>query len=775
MYRLGLQLVARSGREALLRLVVTSLAVGMGVAILLGVLAEFHAFQATSNRPSWESTQGTSVSTAAAVPGAELWNYSENIYKGRFVEQLEVAALGAGAPRIPGLSQIPSAGQFYASPALSQLLQTVPADELGDRFAGQQAGLLGDAALSGPNELAIVIGYSPSQLAALPGTVQVTRIAHAPQLKGTTNLYRLGFGIAAVVILFPLLILINTATRLAATRREERLSALRLVGATPRQVNVIASVDAVVSASAGVVIGVFVFLGIRPLLESISFSGVRFFGYTVTPTLWGYAAMVVMVPLLAAVSSLISLQRVWITPLGVSRRTTPPPPRWWRIVPIFAGVPLFIYPVVSDPGRPNGAEAIIGLLLIMAGLVLGGSWLTRAISRLLARVARGPSALLAARRLSDNPKGAFRTSAGLVLAVFAGSLVACIIPAFHAAQSSGAVASLTSVLKVPFGGGPGQPGLDPQTGGRLVSYLDSQTGVTAIPIYANPAGQGPPPASPPPSGQRAASQSPASAGPPDSIVSCLVIRALPALGSCAPGVAAVQANFVDLISTDNPIYFNQDLPAVSHSSPPATQNLSDLDMSTLLVRTNTADTLERVRTYLTDFEATSAEASPSHVKGGGGLSEAQTFGEVAQIRNNDAMNIERVVLAIVALILVVAGCSLAVSVAGSLLDRRRSFTLLRLAGTPLKTLTRVVLLESIVPLVSATVVAAGVAIAIAEPPLRAVFSAHFGPHESFASAGHPDLGYYVTMLGGLALSVLVVLAAMPLLNRITKPDNARFE
>jgi len=88
MYRLGLRLVARSGREALLRLAVTSLAVGVGVAILLAVLAEFHAFQATSNRPSWESTQGTPVSTPTAAPGAELWNYSENIYRGRFIEQL---------------------------------------------------------------------------------------------------------------------------------------------------------------------------------------------------------------------------------------------------------------------------------------------------------------------------------------------------------------------------------------------------------------------------------------------------------------------------------------------------------------------------------------------------------------------------------------------------------------------------------------------------------------------------------------------------------------
>jgi hypothetical protein len=158
-----------------------------------------------------------------------------------------------------------------------------------------------------------------------------------------------------------------------------------------------------------------------------------------------------------------------------------------------------------------------------------------------------------------------------------------------------------------------------------------------------------------------------------------------------------------------------------------------------------------------------------------GAIEPETFGEVVQIRTNDDKNIERVVLAIVALTLVVAGCSLAVSVAGSMLDRKRPFTLLRLSGTPVKALTRVVLLESIAPLVGATVVAAGVAIAIAEPPLRALFAANLGEHQDFARAAHPDLGYYLTMVGGLALSAVVVLAAMPLLNRITRPENARFE
>jgi hypothetical protein len=51
MFRLGMRLTLRSGREALIRLIVTSAAVAVGVAILLAVLADFHAFEANNNRP----------------------------------------------------------------------------------------------------------------------------------------------------------------------------------------------------------------------------------------------------------------------------------------------------------------------------------------------------------------------------------------------------------------------------------------------------------------------------------------------------------------------------------------------------------------------------------------------------------------------------------------------------------------------------------------------------------------------------------------------------
>src|ERR1700730_15403795 len=100
-FRLGLRLSLRSGREALVRLVLTATAVAIGVTILLGLFADFHAFQVTSKRPSWESTQP--APTGGAVSNEALWNYSENIYRGRFIEQLDVAALGPQAPVLPGI------------------------------------------------------------------------------------------------------------------------------------------------------------------------------------------------------------------------------------------------------------------------------------------------------------------------------------------------------------------------------------------------------------------------------------------------------------------------------------------------------------------------------------------------------------------------------------------------------------------------------------------------------------------------------------------------
>jgi hypothetical protein len=773
MTRLGLRLTLRGGREALVRLIITTVAVAIGVTVLLGVFADFHAFQVTSRRPSWESTTAVH-GNPGSTSNLELWNFSENIYQGRFVEQLDVAALGSNAPVVPGIPRLPKSGEFYASPALAALLRTVPRDELGARFPGSQVGLIGQEALTGPQELVGIVGYTPAKLAALPNTIRVNKIATAPQSQGTTNLYRLAFGIGAIGILFPLLILISTATRLSAARREERYAAIRLVGGTPNQINVLASADAVVGALFGTLLGIGVFLLVRPALANVALSGARFFPAYVTPTIWGYVGMLVIVPIGSAVASLVSLRRVQISPLGVSRRTTPPAPGPWRVIPLLVGIPLFVYPILQhqrEPQKTHLGPVYLGLLLIMGGLIVGGSWLTMQASRVLAKVSRGASSLLASRRLADDPKASFRSVSGLVLAVFVGTGIAVLAPAVNRAQSPTGGASLTNVLRVP------SAGLPPQTGAKLIHQLQAYPGVTVIPIYANPSfGSGPPPS--PSSGHSGSGGIKPNLGgsgsPFDSVIGCASLEQLRVLGRCAPGAMAVMVNDRTLLS-DNPLYIYKNLPLVNRRSPATSSAMAGLSISALLVKTEDAHTLEKVRTFLTGFDAT-LPAGGKTIPGETipldawqmGDAEPETFGEVAQTRNNDVNNLERVVLVVLGLTLLVAGCSLAVTVGGSLVERKRPFTLLRVSGTPTAVLRMVVLLESVLPLLVASSVAAVTGAAIALPVVRALVP-------PTAQVAYPGPVYYLTMGAGLAVSLGVIMATLPLLARITRPDNARFE
>ncbi len=94
MLRLGLRLTLRSGREAFVRLLITAAAVAVGVALLLGVLAEFHAFQANASQPCWSCTTGASVPSTLPSHG-ELWNDSVDFYQGQTITRLDVAPLGA--------------------------------------------------------------------------------------------------------------------------------------------------------------------------------------------------------------------------------------------------------------------------------------------------------------------------------------------------------------------------------------------------------------------------------------------------------------------------------------------------------------------------------------------------------------------------------------------------------------------------------------------------------------------------------------------------------
>jgi hypothetical protein len=751
MVRLGWQLTLHSGREAFTRLLLTTVAVAIGVAVLLGVFAEFHAFQANGNRSCWECTQGSPLPSrplASRLPSrGELWNYSADSFGGRTIERLDIAALGPGAPVPPGISRRPGPGQYDASPALAALLRAAPRDELGDRFPGWLAGTIGQAALSGPDELAVYVGYPSSSLATVPGTGVVTAIQASPGQEVFTPFFRYAFGVGVLAVLFPVLILIGTATRLAAARREERFAALRLVGATPRDVSVIASVEEVVSALAGALLGIGLFLAIRPVLAAASLTGTRYFAATVTPTAWEYLGLLVAVPAASALASLAALRRVRVSPLGVSRRVAPPPPSAWRLTTLAAGVALFVVGMLATTKKGIGAAAYPGLLVTMIGLVIAGPWLTAMTARWCARVLNGASPLLAARRLADNPKAAFRAVRGLVLAVFLGTMIGALVPTVESLEATPNATVLNNVLLDTFAlEGPNGfgAGLAPRAGGTLVSDLRTISGTTVYPLYSLPQ-----------------ASNPNYQGQDIGVVGCAVLSELAVLGQCAAGAQAVQVNDADLVYSDNPL--NSTKPFASPADPAYTGSLAALSLQAVLVRVNDAATLERVRTFL------ATHAPPDYSTGPGiAATPPRTYAEAVAIRSGRAVVIERLVYLAVALTMLVAGCSLAVAVGGGLVDRKRPFTLLRVGGTPIRTLYRVVFLEAAVPLAAATVVAAAVAYGMSVLIVLRLAP----PGTPVPLLGHV---YYATMGAGLAIALIVIGVTLPLLKRMTGPDSARFE
>jgi hypothetical protein len=735
MIRLGLRLAVATGREAAVRLAVVAAAVALGVGLLLACLSGVNAVNAQNDRSGWLNAGVVPAAGPAADP---IWlRLGYDHFDGRQIGVVDVAATGPREPVPPGMPGLPGPGEYYASPALAALLDTVPAGLLADRYPGRRAGVIGDAALPSPESLLVVVGRAPAELAGAPDAVRATGFPDSlPANCGgcVTGIPAAGLHLILAVVgaalLFPVLMFIGTATRLSATRREQRFAAMRLVGATPRQVSTIAAVEAAVSAVAGTATGFGLFLAFRGRLAEIPFTGQRFFPADLTPGALGAALVAVGVPVAAALAARLALRRIRLSPLGVSRRVTPRPPRAYRLIPLVLGVAELAWFIGRRPATSTGQVLAFmpGILTIMVGLVVAGPWLTMVGARALARTARRPAALIAARRLADDPKGAFRAVSGLILALFVTSVAVGVMGTIVAERGTTAGAAPARTLDILFR----EP--KPATT-ALPAGLAGVPGVAAVVVVREaPDGAEPP---------RPADGAPA----PPSLARCADIARSPDFGRCAPG-ARVAWVWSDLLATD-------DRPGarVWPAAGIAPAALAGLPVQSVVVTTDgSTAAVERARTLL-------QAAYPQRF---GVTTRADWQAQTTRVLDGWQRLADVVTIAG----LVIAGCSLAAAVTGGLVDRRRPFSLMRLAGAPLAVLRRVVALESAVPLLAAAAVAG---------------LAGFGAAHLFLTAqmGYtvraPGPVYYAVVAAGLAASLAVVASTLPLLRRITGPAAARNE
>jgi len=785
MIPIGLRLTISGGREAIIRLVILAAAVGLGVGLLLTALAATNAVSTWNNRHAWFSTGSAWVPPGPVTHVAPLWWHPSNdVFDGQPINRFDVAAAGTSSPVPPGIPRDPGPGQYYASPALAALLRSTPANQLADRYPGHLAGTIGDAALPSPDSLVIIVGRTPAQLAHTPNSARVTSISTTvlrdplPPVKanprGLIDVFPSEMGapvsatdvilsVVALAILAPVLIFIATATRLSAARREARFAAMRLVGATRKQVSLLAATESTVAGVLGVAAGFGIFFLLRTPVAGIPFIGQPFFPGELTLSLGDVLVVAIGVPVFAAVAARLALRRVRISPLGVARRVTPEPPRAWRVVPLLAGLAeLGFWAVHGHPASiPGQIQAFMSsFALIIVGLFIAGPWLTMAAARAMARWTSRPGTLIAARRLADDPRAAFRAVSGLVLALFITTVAVVAITTQNAKNltrwSSAAEANvLTDQVSASNAAAGSGPGAEPSTARPgpaapavpLTARLRAIRGVAGVAVVRAVPGLT----------IRAAFHNLGAnqgiSGPvPAGVVSCAQLATVPALGRCPAGATAV-AFPSDGFS--GPL-FGTDATTITWpaANVPAAR-LDTLGVDAINVATNgTTPTVEQARTLLESAHAYPAISAPS------------TIGDLVRQHKSKDDAYQQLANVVILVSLPIAGCTLAAGIAAGIADRKRPFSMLRLTGARLATLRHVVALEGAVPLLSVAAVAIGTGFGAA-----AMFASEAQQHSMVS----PGAAYFLLTAAGIIVSLGIIAATFPLLARITGPEVARNE
>jgi len=232
--------------------------------------------------------------------------------------------------------------------------------------------------------------------------------------------------IATVMMVIPLLSLAGAAARLGLSRRERDLARLRLLGATGGQVRGGTLLVQCAYAVLGALMGAVGYVATLPAWGSL-----RFTGHSLgIDNMWLGLPLLLLaltvVVTLAGVSAATALQRVAVTPLGVSRQALPAKVHWIRAVALVAVLVVWMSLGSSLMGGGTAVALTITLIFFAIGgfmINLVGPLMMWVLGAIMHKFARRPAMLLASRRIMNDPKSLWRCLGGVALVSFVVAVV----------------------------------------------------------------------------------------------------------------------------------------------------------------------------------------------------------------------------------------------------------------------------------------------------------------------------------------------------------------
>ncbi|MDI1452944.1 ABC transporter permease [Streptomyces sp. ATE26] len=416
---MGARFAVTGGREGWIRMTLTAVGVGLGVALLLLCTALPNVFAARQKVEDarFDYTYSTKIQPKAdntfLIADTDTTWHDDDI-RGRLVEPE-----GRRAPLPPGVDSFPGTGEMVVSPALRDLLASDGAELLRERLPYKITGTIGESGLIGSLELAYYAGASGLKLTAFSPVHRLTGYGDPDATPGKTDpVLLLMVLVVFVALLTPVAVFIAAAVRFGGERRDRRLAALRLVGSDSHMTRRIAAGEALAGALLGLVTGTGFFLLSRQTLGSTEVLGVSVWPSYLDPSPVLAVLVAVAVPVAAVLVTLLAMRGVVVEPLGVVRSAKQRRRRlWWRLLLPLAGLAM-LYPMIGK-GRKNGDFnqylVIGGVLLLLIGITALLPWVVEAV---VVRLGKGTlSWQLAVRRLQLSSGTAARMVNGIAVAV----------------------------------------------------------------------------------------------------------------------------------------------------------------------------------------------------------------------------------------------------------------------------------------------------------------------------------------------------------------------